>query len=53
VGEAGACGRNDVHRPALRTIARPARMGGLQAILTTLQERGAWIATRREIAQHF
>lgn len=38
----------------LRTIGRPARIGGLEAILMALQERGtAWFARRDEIAKHW
>ncbi|UOM36044.1 polysaccharide deacetylase family protein [Acuticoccus sp. I52.16.1] len=38
----------------LRTIGRPARIGGLQAILQGLAERGTgWIARRDEIARHW
>lgn len=50
-----------VHRPRmmslgihLRIIGRPGRIGALQQFLRHVQSReGVWIATRREIAQHF
>ena len=38
----------------LRILGRPARIGALDAILTGLKARGgAWIATRRAIAEHW
>ncbi len=38
----------------LRIIGRPARIGGLEALLDTMAKRGGvWFATRSQIAQHW
>lgn len=38
----------------LRIIGRPARIGGLEALLETMTKRGGvWFATRAEIAEHW